>query len=86
MQIGGQVRSGSSGPQSLGIMANDDSTATISGGEFINRVDLVANDRSSIVLIGSTFNYPFGPISDTSGTITGTLSDGSSVGLDCTRV
>jgi len=86
---GGLLRVSTSGPEIRGIEANDNATVSISGGRFSipprDSAALVANDQSSLVVSGVGFNYPLGSISATSGTISGTLSDGTSVSLSFER-
>ena len=45
---------------------------TINGSMF-------AFDQSEIIIVGSSFNFPLGPLSGTSGSLTGTLLDGSAL-------
>ncbi|MCA9170468.1 MAG: hypothetical protein KDB23_22475 [Planctomycetales bacterium] len=70
------------------LFTSGNSQADISGGTFEVRLDsqpgnspelrhLEAIDTSTITLHGTGFNYPFGSVSDTEGTITGFLMDGS---------
>lgn len=48
--------------------------------------DIEVRDSATVTLFGEGFNYPmFEPISDVSGTITGVLSDGTSVEWDFFR-
>jgi hypothetical protein len=56
----------------------------ISGGDFVDPT-LLAFDESWVDISGSGFNYPPGPISSTSGTLTGMLDDGTPITLPFAR-
>ena len=58
------------------------STVNIYGGSV---PALEAFDSSTINIYGTGFNYSYGPVPDTSGIITGTLSTGDSLSLDFNR-
>ncbi len=61
-----------------------EATVTIFGGSFES--DLVAEDDSTtVVIVGSEFNVPFGPVAALSGTLTGTLADGTPVSIPFAR-
>lgn len=47
-------------------------------GQIVISLDTVI-DYSVITVAGSGFNYPYGPISDASGTLTGTLASGDAI-------
>ncbi|MCA9151735.1 MAG: hypothetical protein KDA92_20670, partial [Planctomycetales bacterium] len=69
------------------VHAADDSTIELIAGSFkalVNRVgiddDLIhlsAEDRSTIIVHGSDFNYPLGEVPDLAGTLDGKLVDGN---------
>jgi len=65
-----------------GVAAYADGSADISGG-LINawpqETGLIATGSSTISIRGTGFNYPYGKIPDASGTLTGTLADGTSI-------
>jgi hypothetical protein len=76
------------------IYANNNGRVDISGGSFSSQraspwwgssCDITASNNSVINIYGTGFNYGFGPISDTSGTLTGTLADGTSINLTFLR-
>jgi len=56
------------------LQANDDSIFNVYGGEIGGGI--YANINSVINIYGTGFNYPYGPIGDMEGTLTGTLSNG----------
>ena len=74
-----------------GISASGGSTVNIYGGTVIGGspghwwggsgygIEVLSN--STVDIYGTGFNYAFGPISDYSGTITGTFADGTSLNL-----
>ena len=53
----------------------------VEGGEFD---DLVAVSNATVTIVGSDFNYPYGPL-PTSGTLTGTLANGDAVNATFAR-
>lgn len=53
------------------------------GGQIIS--DVEANGASVVTFHGSGFNYPYGPIPDLSGTLTGTLASGDSLSIGFNR-
>jgi len=58
------------------VHAYGDSVFNIFGGSLnTTAIEIRAEDDSTVNIFGIDFNYPYGPIDDTSGTITGTLSD-----------
>lgn len=83
------------------LTGDDNSIANIYGGTIehalLNRLDSTVNiyggsmpaaemfDNSVINIYGSGFNYGYGPVADTTGTITGTLHMGDSLSLDFNR-
>ena len=75
-----------------GILARENSSVDVHGGQFFftglepNARHIEVRDNATVTLFGEGFNYPmFEPISDVSGTITGVLSDGTSVEWDFLR-
>jgi hypothetical protein len=67
-----------------GLSAADNSQVSVSGGSFTasgatSNLGLDVLDNAEVTLFGNDFNYPFGPISDLTGTITGTLESGDSI-------
>jgi hypothetical protein len=72
------------------FLASDAAVVEILGGRF--EVDQAApmprfsaSDESVVRFYGSTFNYPFGAITDLAGQVQGTLGDGSEFNLLFTR-
>lgn len=79
-----EVQSGLIEPE--GLSANDASNIQIFGGTFdLLGETMNSNDRAVIDIYGLAFNRPFGAIADMSGTITGTLLDGSAFNVDFNR-
>jgi len=86
--LGGSVSAGGSGNEvdRVGIFAEGNATAILRGGA-INaagsgsgvRTEIVAEDSSTIFIFGSGFNFGLGDIQSLSGTVTGTLEDGSPI-------
>jgi len=66
------------------LRAVDESYIELTGGDFVNST-LLAFDESLVVIYGSGFNYPMGPIPNTTGTLTGTLDDGTPITLPFAR-
>ena len=65
----------------IAFAASDSATATISGGT-INSLwsgEELGEHTSVITVEGSGFNYPYGPIPDESGTLTGMLASGDPI-------
>ena len=64
-----------------GVDANDNSRVSISGGLFESlRAGRSSGDHTSLITIaGSGFNYPFGEIPDSAGTLTGMLANGDPI-------
>lgn len=56
----------------------------IMGGTFLGQL-IMFGSNGSVTIRGSNFNYPLGIISVTSGTLTGTLGDGTLLSLPFTR-
>lgn len=86
---GGYIQAGGSGPGATNsfhpIVALDQSTVLITGGEFyaqpplntgLKSTMLTAGNTAVITVRGSDFNYPNGPLGPLTGTITGRLDDG----------
>ena len=59
----------------------DDSTLKLSAGSISTSL-FSLYDTSRLELIGSDFNYPLGFVEASSGTVSGTLSDGSPISVD----
>jgi hypothetical protein len=59
------------------VNAYNTSKINISGGSVANLGNLSAHDSGIISIFGSGFNLPYGPLTQTTGTLTGTLEDGS---------
>jgi hypothetical protein len=59
-----------------GLAALDASTMHVFGGQDVDDVSLDAGGSSTITVYGTDFNYPYGPIGDASGRLTGTLLNG----------
>ncbi len=67
------------------VTASANGTIDIFGGAFGVGTDLKAANDAVINIYGTSFNRAFGAISDPNGTIVGTLSDGSSIGVFFSR-
>ncbi|RIK77419.1 MAG: hypothetical protein DCC68_17295 [Planctomycetota bacterium] len=70
-----------SGGSIWGVQTFDDASVQILGGQFTDALPAVQNSldargNSTILIFGSGFNYPAGPIPDATGTLTGTLASG----------
>ena len=72
-----------SGGHFFGRINTNGGIYNITGGEFFN--DLLCQGSGSITIIGSSFNFPFGDIIPTSGTLTGILADGTPLDVDFFR-
>ena len=88
--IGGHLESNnyaevsiSGGSIDYDLIADDDSQVIISGG-YIGR-SLITHHDSQVVIIGTNFNYPLGYISNTTGTLTGTLANGDPIDVEFIR-
>lgn len=71
------------GGTTWGVAAFDEAFVQILGGQFTDALPAVQNSldargNSTILIFGSGFNYPAGPIADSTGTLTGTLASGES--------
>jgi hypothetical protein len=83
----GIVSSGSGGLlRAQGLSAAGNSLVSVYGGRFTasgasSNLGLLALDNAQVTLFGSNFNFPFGPISALTGTITGTLQGGESINV-----
>lgn len=81
----GIVSSGGGGVlRAQGLSATGNSLVSVSGGSFTARgassnLGLLVLDNARVTLFGNDFNFPFGPISPSTGTITGTLQSGESI-------
>jgi hypothetical protein len=66
------------------LSASDSAMGTISGGTINSLFAGQASGAhtSIITLEGSGFNYPYGPISDATGTLTGVLISGDAINAD----
>lgn len=65
-----------------GVRATDSGTVNIRGGNILQEVRAGAGfgvHDGVVTLYGTGFNYPYGPIPDRSGTLTGVLADGNSI-------
>jgi hypothetical protein len=75
-----------------GVLARGNSRISIFGGSILAggtgdgaRHELQALDNATIMVYGSGFNFPFGPISALSGTLTGNLRNGNPIHWSFTR-
>ncbi len=81
----GIVSSGGGGLlRAQGLSAAGNSLVSVSGGSFTgsgasSNLGLLVLDNAQVTLFGNGFNFPFGPISALTGTITGTLQSGESI-------
>lgn len=76
----GQGRVDILGGSVWGVRAAGGSVVSIQGGNFTaqeQELGLLAGEASTILLYGTGFNYPKGPVQDDSGTLTGVLADGA---------
>jgi hypothetical protein len=73
----------SGGTIERGTSTSDQSILVIDGGTFGSPI--IAFGTSYIYIEGSGFNYPYGPIPVSSGTLTGTLSDGTPLDVEFGR-
>jgi len=69
-----------------GLSAAGHSLVSVSGGSFTasgasSNLGLRVLDKAQVILFGEDFNLPFGPISLSTGTITGTLQSGESIDI-----
>ena len=62
----------------INIYGGSISGGSVSGANHFSPVDISA-DGGTINIAGSSFNYSYGPITSQSGTLTGTLADGTPV-------
>jgi hypothetical protein len=78
--VGGFITDGTSSVNITGgtiqneIDAQGSSTVTIAGGNIFG--DLNPENSSTIFIVGSGFNFPYGPVSTSSGSLMGTLASG----------
>ena len=78
----GLVSSGGGGLlRAQGLSATGNSLVSVSGGSFTasgasSNLGLLVLDNAQVTLFGSNFNFLFGPISLSTGTITGALQSG----------
>jgi hypothetical protein len=82
--ITGEVSSGGGSTNSAtALRAAGSSVVSIYGGSFHGwwDTDLRVLENAQVTLYGSGFNYPLGPVSDLTGTISGTLQSGESIAL-----
>ena len=83
----GLVSSGGGGPlRAQGLSAAGNSQVSVSGGSFTasgasSNFGLLVLDNAQVTLFGNGFNFPLGPISALTGTITGTLQSGESINV-----
>jgi hypothetical protein len=83
----GIVSSGSGGLlRAQGLSAAGNSVVSVSGGSFTasgtpSDLGLLVLENAQVTLFGYGFNFPLGPIADSTGTITGTLESGESINL-----
>ena len=65
-----------------GVRATQSGTVNIHGGNIVSEVRAGSGfgDHDGVITVfGAGFNYPYGPIPDSSGTLTGNLADGSPI-------
>jgi hypothetical protein len=65
------------------ISSREGGTVEIYGGSISG--ELAVFDTSSLTIRGSTFSLPFGPVANTTGTILGTLGDGTLIDVPFSR-
>ena len=65
-------------------IANGNSSISILGGDASGS-EIFSNDQATVFLFGSEFDRPFGAVTDTTGIISGILSDGTSFSYDFQR-
>ena len=65
------------------LVGTDDSRTLVSGG-YIGR-NIYSKYNCQITVMGTNFNYPLGYISNTTGTLTGTLANGDPIDIDFVR-
>jgi len=72
---GGEIRSG--------LALYDEAIIDIQGGLISG--PLLVSDSTTLILRGNSFNFPYGPIAESSGQLTGMFADGSSFSVKFTR-
>jgi hypothetical protein len=65
------------------LEARDQSKITWSGGSLEDALE--ASDTAVVTVVGQNFNFPYGPVANLSGQLTGTLADGTPIGPDFSR-
>src|SRR5262249_25496061 len=91
--FGGSFRGGFSGSGQnfgVGLVAVDDAAVEVFGGAFAGTggtgaFGIATADNGIITLHGTGFNLPYGPVQGFAGIITGTLQDGTPVGITFLR-
>jgi hypothetical protein len=68
------------------LRAEENGEIVLSGAEGTFGAELHSWNAGKIIIHGSNFNYPIGPITDLSGTLTGTLLDGSVINSTFYRI